>query len=344
VLDVLHEVEGFVSTTLKHDLFANGVCTSHNGIENTNNSCCCPCTDIRHPHSLYHSPPHRRLYSMSRIALESIPTITFYKDSLTTARRTTPIAQLVCLGKPCATYQPEVVRCRNIGGSGVNVDWKCEADLPSSLRFGRVEVSCEGWNGPGDPYVMKGSCSLEYRLVQLPHSLSDDAPQWPSFGISKLFTSLDMSGILFMLVWFAVLSIIFYNLVNSCLRRNYPATGNTQRVPPPSYPGPDDDGRTGFGYFPNDFRGPPPPYTKHPSSTEGWRPGFWTGAALGALGGSLLNRSQSAPRAYDWERSESRLRDTRRRASFYGDGNRGDGPSSLGSLRAATGYGGSSSR
>lgn len=111
---------------------------------------------------------------MSRIALENIPAITFYKDSLTAARRTTPIAQLVCLGKPCATYQPEVVRCRNIGGSGVNVDWKasdrtlnyirpkvpcpqqCEADLPSSLRFGKVEVSCEGWSGPGDPYVMKG--------------------------------------------------------------------------------------------------------------------------------------------------------------------------------------------
>lgn len=64
------------------------------------------------------------LYNMTRIALESIPAITFYKDSLTAARRTAPIAQLVCLGKPCATYQPEVVRCRNIGGSGVNVDWK----------------------------------------------------------------------------------------------------------------------------------------------------------------------------------------------------------------------------
>ena len=36
------------------------------------------------------------------------------------------------------------------------MDWKCEADLPESLRFGRVEVSCEGWDGPGDPYVLKG--------------------------------------------------------------------------------------------------------------------------------------------------------------------------------------------
>lgn len=34
--------------------------------------------------------------------------------------------------------------------------YQCEADLPEALRFGRVEVSCEGWSGPGDPYVLKG--------------------------------------------------------------------------------------------------------------------------------------------------------------------------------------------
>jgi len=282
--------------------------------------------------------------NMSRIALASIPAITFYKDSLTTARRTAPITQLVCLGKPCATYQPEVVRCRNIGGSGINVDWKCEADLPSSLRFGKVEVSCEGWNGPGDPYVMKGSCSLEYHLAQLPHSLRDDSLNWPSLGVSNFFSELDMSGILFMLVWFAVLAIILYSLVNSCLRRNYPPTGNTQRVPPPTYPGPGGDGRPRYRYLPGDFQGPPPPYTKDPSSAEGWRPGFWTGAALGALGGNLLNRSQSAPRAYDWERSESRFRTAQRRTSFYGDSDRREGPSNMGPLRTSTGYGGSSSR
>ncbi|KAH7919508.1 DUF1183-domain-containing protein [Leucogyrophana mollusca] len=129
---------------------------------------------------------------MSRIALDSIPALTFYKNSITAARRTSPIAQLICLGKPCFLYQPEVVRCKNIGGSGTDVDWKCEADLPSSLRFGKVEVSCEGWNGPGDPYVMKGSCSLEYNLVQLPGALRDDysspfsRPSLPNWLKSKL--------------------------------------------------------------------------------------------------------------------------------------------------------------
>ena len=204
-----------------------------------------------------------------------------------------------------------------------------------------------------------GSCSLEYRLVQLPHSLRDNTLHWPSFGVPNFFNStfqtyllpphethqavlgLDISGILFMFVWFAVLAIILYNLVYSCLRRSYRPTGNTQRVPPPTYPGPDDHRRPGPGYFLGDYPGPPPPYTKDPSSTEGWSPGFWTGAALGALGGSLLNRSQSVPRMYDWERSEPRFRATaRRRASF----DRMEGSSNMGALRTSTGYGGSNTR
>jgi hypothetical protein len=61
---------------------------------------------------------------MSRVALEAIPGLTFYKNALTAARRTSPIAQLVCIGKACGLYQPDVVRCSNIGGSGTDVDWK----------------------------------------------------------------------------------------------------------------------------------------------------------------------------------------------------------------------------
>lgn len=61
---------------------------------------------------------------MSRVKLASINSLTFYKDDLTKSRRTSPIPQLVCVGKPCRAYQPEVVRCENLGGSGLDVDWK----------------------------------------------------------------------------------------------------------------------------------------------------------------------------------------------------------------------------
>ena len=116
---------------------------------------------------------------MSKVELAKIKSLTFYKDAYTTARRTSALPQLVCVGKPCKLFQPEVVRCESLGGSGTDIDWKvrflhvsypvigqltasqfnlqCEADLPDSLRFGKVEVSCEGWSRPGDPYVLKGA-------------------------------------------------------------------------------------------------------------------------------------------------------------------------------------------
>lgn len=288
---------------------------------------------------------------MTRIALDKIPALTFYRDALTKARRTPPIPQLVCTGKPCKLYQPEVVRCANLGGSGVDVDWKCEADLPSSLRFGKVEVSCEGWSGPGDPYVMKGSCSLEYQLVELPSSLRDNGGSSMFGGVTRFFRNLDASGMVFMAVWLVVLALLAYSFVNSCLCRHYPSTGNTRRVNPPSYPASGGGGGGGGGSFPFAPSSPPPPYSKDPpsSSTDGqWRPGFWSGAALGALAHHLWSGRQSPPRAYDWERERmgSFYPTARRRPTpnFNSYDDRGEGPSNLGAMRTSTGYGGSRSR
>ena len=61
---------------------------------------------------------------MSRVQLQNIPALTFYKGTLTTARRADAIPQLTCIGKACKLFQPEAVRCTNAGGSGTDVDWK----------------------------------------------------------------------------------------------------------------------------------------------------------------------------------------------------------------------------
>jgi hypothetical protein len=61
---------------------------------------------------------------MSRVELAKIPALTFYQDSVTLSRRTSPIPQLVCVGKPCKLYTPEVARCESLGGVGTDVDWK----------------------------------------------------------------------------------------------------------------------------------------------------------------------------------------------------------------------------
>lgn len=44
-----------------------------------------------------------------------------------------------------------------VGTAASYKHWRYVIDLPESLRFGRVEVSCEGWSRPGDPMVLKGT-------------------------------------------------------------------------------------------------------------------------------------------------------------------------------------------
>jgi len=59
----------------------------------------------------------------SRVLLSSIPTLTFYADEDTSFRRTEPVQQLTCQGKACQVYQPPVVQCQNMGGSGAELVW-----------------------------------------------------------------------------------------------------------------------------------------------------------------------------------------------------------------------------
>ncbi|PCH42589.1 hypothetical protein WOLCODRAFT_132447 [Wolfiporia cocos MD-104 SS10] len=304
---------------------------------------------------------------MSRTALSRIRALTFYKDSLTKSQRGDPVPQLECVGKPCRLYQPEVVRCTNIGGEGVDVDWKCEADLPESLRFGKVEVSCEGWDGPGDPYVLKGSCALQYRLVQVPDALRRlDEPRFRS-RLSGWFDAAyeNPSAVIFTIIWLACLLFIAYRFLKSCFSSRSGSASSSLSRPRPSGGGP------GSNWFSSNHRlgysDPPPPYTKYPTSSTsasraGWRPGFWSGAALGGIGTYLLNRNQRererarpATAAYDWEQERVfRPSSPSSRPSGWGFGSgrrsgfssedRGEGSSNLGSMRRSTGIGGSNVR
>jgi len=276
---------------------------------------------------------------MSRVELAKIKSLTFYKDSYTAARRTSALPQLVCVGKPCRLFQPEVVRCLSLGGTGTEVDWKCEADLPDTLRFGRVEVSCEGWSKPGDPYVLKGSCSLEYRLVQIPDSLRTS--DYPIFSPKNY----DWTSIAFWTFWFAFLALILYSIFLSCCNnRNSRPSSNTQR--------PSGGSNHWFpGDYPDNQSGPPPPYRKSPQDAptwQNWRPGFWTGAALGGMANQWWNgpRTEAPVRrtVYDWERPSFFGRSSGLNRQPTSDYDRDEGSSNLGSMRRSTGLGGSSVR
>ncbi|KAH9959655.1 hypothetical protein BC827DRAFT_1134293 [Russula dissimulans] len=216
--------------------------------------------------------------SDSRVRLADIPALTLYNDEPTLSRRGQPIPQLVCKGKPCSLFKPDVIRCVNLGGEGTNVDWKCETDLPESLRLGRVQVSCEGWSGPGDSYVLKGSCSLEYRLQEVPDVFKPSAnhlkppvllstcassylPYLTRLPTPRGLTLYMQANILFICLCIgAALAYILYKFLLPCTE-----DGRGGAVPrtPRSGPSP------GSGWFPggghDDYRRPPPPYSKYPA-------------------------------------------------------------------------------
>ena len=180
-----------------------------------------------------------------------------------------------------------------------------------------------------------------------------------------LCIDLDLTSIIFGLLWVAVLCLVLYSILKSCLQSR--PTANARR--PGSGPsGPSRGFRWSSTHRPDDHTNDaPPPYTKYSNSSyttraadPAWRPGFWTGAALGGLGAYLAGnnaRQRENPTAtqYDWERErQGRMPrvspvanpsyTTSQRRSFFSSEDRGEGSSNLGSMRRSTGLGGSNVR
>jgi len=101
-----------------------------------------------------------------RMRLEDVNVITLTRGAWTNSRRSSPVPQLACVGGSGRWdfEQPELVQCYNRGTDGMSIQWECKAEMDNSLKFGKVEVVCEGYDYPGDPYILVGSCGLEYHL------------------------------------------------------------------------------------------------------------------------------------------------------------------------------------
>ncbi|OCF42263.1 hypothetical protein I317_03882 [Kwoniella heveanensis CBS 569] len=218
-------------------------------------------------------------------------------------------------------------------GTG-GIQWRCDTDLPSSLRLGKIDVSCEGWSGPGDKNVLQGSCGLTYNLHRVNRGLEyGEDPHMPR---QSPFDRLLATS--FNYLFWAISLIILYSLIRSLISRFSP-----RRTPPhisrflPFLPGPDDGpggggpgggGGGGPGFNPGSGGGQPPPYSKFPhaqtqaqagtgtppssqqgptagnvngnsndNGNGGWNPGFWTGLAAGGLGTYMMNRNRNQNQA-----------------------------------------------
>uniref|UniRef100_A0A915CBF9 Store-operated calcium entry-associated regulatory factor n=1 Tax=Parascaris univalens TaxID=6257 RepID=A0A915CBF9_PARUN len=290
--------------------------------------------------------------SDDRVRLTDVSTLTLVKGQYTTGRRSAPVLQLQCIGGSAkGRYEPRVVQCYNRGYDGVDVQWECKAEMRNEYVFGKIEVSCEGYNYPGDPFILKGSCGLKYELdfAGSESRTGKKAPSAPSYEEDS-----GGGGFIFWVVVVLVVVLFVFALVPSSASRTAfgdgtsrggsgwdggppppPGSGGMGSPPPPGF-------KTGQGY-----PSAPPTYdeacgTPNPAHAESSGPGFLSGLGLGGLAGYMLGRSQNRDYGTFRHRGASQFdRDT----GFY------DGPSTSRerrtpspSTRTTSGFGGTSRR
>ncbi|CAL3964666.1 hypothetical protein PZA11_002382 [Diplocarpon coronariae] len=276
------------------------------------------------------------------ILLSQVKTLTLRSNALTSHRRVDAVPQLKCTGPACKHYKVERMRCTNQGASynEEDIEWSCTAEIPDDFKLGSTEVVCEGYASKDDPYVLKGSCGVEYRLL-LTDKGEEKYGKGGYFGGGSEGEGSQFGAALFGFIFLGVLGWIVYSAWNAL-----PAAGLPR---PPRAAG---GGWGGWGGGGGGGRGggdpfdPPPPYSsKRYGSTrqqESWRPGFWSGAAAGAAGAYLAgnrgNRQQEAPTG-----GNSWFLGNNARSNSWGSPSRTDSGSSS-SRHESTGFGSTSRR
>ncbi|KAJ4391620.1 hypothetical protein N0V93_005239 [Gnomoniopsis smithogilvyi] len=276
------------------------------------------------------------------ILLSQVESLTLRGDKQTTHRRVSAIPQLKCISNRdiCAKHAIDLMRCENKGSGydSEDIQWSCTAQLPPELKLGSTDVICEGYSSPDDPYVLKGSCGVEYRMV-LTRAGED---KWPDLGGggSSMPSADSVFPILFWIIFVAVLG---YIVVSACR-----ATPNDPARPraPRRFNNNNNGGGGGDGWD-----DPPPPY---PGTGSG-RGGGW-GRKNNGLGGSaegnsnwqsnLMSGAAGAAAGY-YAGSRGRNNNTNNAAPNYGStwgGGGGAGPSRSGSSGSSSGSAASTSR
>ena len=237
------------------------------------------------------------------VLLSNVKSLTLRMNSKTSHRRVSAIPQLKCIGGNArGLYEIDVMRCTNQGSDydDENIQWSCTANLPADFKLGSTDVICEGYDSPQDPYVLKGSCGVEYSLV-LTEKGEEKYGRRGEGMFSEFKRGINSGNVLFCSVFAAVTGWILYSMWLAYQRapaRRPPRQGGFW------------GGGWGGGGYPFD---PPPPYPgkrfsytrgAQGAAQEGWRPGFWSGlvggAAAGYLAGNRGERQQDPPPRPGW--------------------------------------------
>ncbi|CCC08466.1 hypothetical protein SMACR_02010 [Sordaria macrospora] len=312
------------------------------------------------------------------VLLSNIRSLTLTPHSQTTSRRLPPIPQLQCLPSPssplCRLAEPHisVMRCTNQGSryGKEDIQWSCTVpSLPTTLQLGSTDVVCEGYDGPDDEYVLKGSCGVEYRLTLTEEGRRKYGDGFGNGdgGYGNGGESPGLAGYLFGVLFVGVLGWIVYSAcVQAGQNRRVGANGadGQRRGWGGGGGGPGFGGGPGGGPGGGDWDGdePPPPYPGYgnkPSGRQqpvpgqqqqGWRPGFWSGIAGGAAAGYLAGqrggqrgRREDNNRGYNYGSTWGGGSSSGSRNRSWGSSS-GDNGGSSGTTHESTGFGSTSRR
>nr|ACF75517.1 7 transmembrane protein 66 [Philodina roseola] len=235
-----------------------------------------------------------------RVLLSDVQTLTLHKGEKTNARRVSAVPQLKCVGgRARGAFEPDVVQCYNRGQGSYDIEWECNAEMPKEFKFGKLSVSCEGFDYPDDPYILAGSCGLEYNLEYTDKNF---------YGSQNVRHSSESRFWPFVFKVALIVGVFF--ILRSFLSGNRPTGGVAGMSAGPDHRPPGGGGGWFSNFFPGGFGGgapgtggrqPPPPgfrtdytfdnadcHTARQNAQQGGTGNFFTGAALGALGGYLF--------------------------------------------------------
>ena len=105
-----------------------------------------------------------------KVLLKDVDSLVLSSGKRTTGRRSLPVQQLHCKNNCFGRRLPDSVLCKNVGTDDRDVVWKCQGDLNEGVKFVSLNVICEGYDHKYDPYILSGSCGLEYSLSRSPNT------------------------------------------------------------------------------------------------------------------------------------------------------------------------------
>ncbi|KAJ3258856.1 Store-operated calcium entry-associated regulatory factor [Boothiomyces macroporosus] len=287
-----------------------------------------------------------------KVLLKDIQTLTLYNGKYTTGQRSSAVPQLKCVGGDACRYkeyQPEIMQCENRGFDGRDYQWKCTSELDEKVKLRDTTVTCEGYSYADDPYVLVGSCGVEYTLYKTSkfnqpsyntyqdHDYQPKKTTHTGFSIFKPIKSF----IGFLLSLFIIF--VIFSFFNSLIRNLFGSTNS---------------GDGGTGGNDGGSGGPGGYYKETHSNQRPWYDSFWPGFGAGNLFNwwfnSRNNNTYYSRPAYTYERprpttteyTSTSYTTTRESTGFGGTTRRGTSSSSESNsgTRQSTGYGGTKRR